>query len=112
MEPLGKRLCRRIGLKQTETRCWAASYVCEQCRSAEVSRSTSSTDSENRCLPDSRRRKRCHSFLTDFLSVAFLIVLIDFALFFVPGFFMRNRRRTAGSLKGRACRSRTIFLAV
>jgi len=32
MEPLRKRLWRRIGFKQTETRCWAASQVCERCR--------------------------------------------------------------------------------
>jgi len=31
MEPLRKRLWRRIGFKQTETRCWAASQVCERC---------------------------------------------------------------------------------
>src|SRR6516225_2089520 len=34
MEPLRKRLWRRIGFKQTETRCWAASQVCERCRLA------------------------------------------------------------------------------
>jgi len=30
MEPLGKRLWRKIGLKQTEARCRAASQVCER----------------------------------------------------------------------------------
>src|SRR6516162_2986667 len=30
MEPLRKRLWRRIGFKQTETACWVASPVCER----------------------------------------------------------------------------------
>ena len=34
MEPLRKRLWRRIGFKQTETRYWAASPVCERFRLA------------------------------------------------------------------------------
>src|SRR6516225_12417397 len=32
MEPHRKRLWRRIGFKQTETRCWAGFHVCERCR--------------------------------------------------------------------------------
>src|ERR1700751_4758136 len=32
IEPLRKRLRRKIGFKQTEKGCWAAAQVCERCR--------------------------------------------------------------------------------